>query len=367
MSAAELGVAVVGAGPDHWSGTAHIPALQAQDGVRLQALVTSSPDSAARAAQRWGVPATSELRRVLEDDEVDAVTVTVRVPHHAEIVGSALAAGKHVYCEWPLARDTAEARTLAALAGDRPDRVHLAGLQGRFSPELRTAAGMIAEGRIGRPLTANVRVYLSHGIQRRPAHRAHLRHATVGATVLTILGGHVLDMVQRVLGSATASTARIWPAVPEFVLDTGERLPRDAPDNVVALLDTGHGDDRVPTAVHLSQTAAAQGFAMDVHGTEGTLHLSAAGQPQFGGLGLAVTPLGASVPSTVEPRRGLPYASALPAGHPGQNVASAYAAMAHAVRSGERDPLLPGFDQAVALHELLDAVTEVGAERTAVG
>ncbi len=48
--------------------------------------------------------------------EIDAVAVVVRVPSHYEPTKAALEAGKHVYCEWPLGRTTAEAVELAELA-----------------------------------------------------------------------------------------------------------------------------------------------------------------------------------------------------------------------------------------------------------
>lgn len=111
---------MVGVGPDHWSGIAHLPAIAAVDGVRLHRLVTSNPDSAAEAARRWGVPAGHDLDQALADDGVDIVVVTVRVPRHAAIVEAAIAAGKHVYCEWPLAVNVAEAERLAALSAARP-------------------------------------------------------------------------------------------------------------------------------------------------------------------------------------------------------------------------------------------------------
>jgi predicted dehydrogenase len=41
--------------------------------------------------------------------DIDVVAVTVKVPHHRELVSAALAAGKAVYCEWPLGRDLHEA------------------------------------------------------------------------------------------------------------------------------------------------------------------------------------------------------------------------------------------------------------------
>ncbi|WP_055479954.1 Gfo/Idh/MocA family protein [Sphaerimonospora mesophila] len=349
MNASALGVAVVGAGADHWSGTAHLPAIAAFGDLCLRRLVTSNPASAAAAAQRWGVDATHELDAVLDDDTVDIVAVTVRVPRHAAIVEAAIAAGKHVYCEWPLAVDVAEAERLRVLSDGRPDRVHLAGLQGRFSPQVRTAARLLAAGRIGRPLTANLRLFLPHGLMPRPAHRAHLRHRGVAANVLSIQGGHTLDMLGMVLGPSRVGAARLWSAVPEFVTDTGERLPRDAPDNLVAVLDY----DGVVAVAQFSQTGPNESFELEILGTEGLLRLAGTGQPQFGGLTLSLTPFGSRTAETVEPSPELSYGSPLPAGHPGHNVASAYAAMAAAIRTGHADVPLPDFRSAVNLHKFL--------------
>jgi Oxidoreductase family, NAD-binding Rossmann fold len=51
--------------------------------------------------------------------DIDVVAVTVKVPHHRELVTAALAAGKAVYCEWPLGRHLDEARAMAALAAEK--------------------------------------------------------------------------------------------------------------------------------------------------------------------------------------------------------------------------------------------------------
>ncbi|MES9541479.1 Gfo/Idh/MocA family oxidoreductase [Actinomadura sp. NPDC000600] len=353
MSSSELGVAVVGAGADHWSGTAHIPAITALDGLRLRRVVTSTPESAALAAERWQVEATHELDRVLDDPAVDIIAVTVRVPRHAEIVEAAITAGKHVYCEWPLAVDVPQAAKLTALSASRPGRVHVTGLQGRFSPHLRTAAQALAAGRIGRPLTANLRVYLPLGLLPRPAHRAHLRHRSVAANVLSIHAGHTLDMLGTVLGPARVSAARMWSAVPEFLVDTGERLPRDSPDNVAALLNYAG----VVVVAQFSHTGPNESFELEILGTEGLMRLSSTSQPQFGQLTLEVTPLGSRDRDVLQPRGDLPYASPLPANHPGHNVASAYAALADAIRTGHALTPLPDFNVAVQLHELLAVIT----------
>jgi predicted dehydrogenase len=52
------------------------------------------------------------------DVDVVAVTVTVTVPHPLPIVTSAIAAEKHVYCDWPLGNGLAEAEAMARMAGE---------------------------------------------------------------------------------------------------------------------------------------------------------------------------------------------------------------------------------------------------------
>ena len=126
-----LGVAVVGAGAEQWSSIAHIPALTSTEGVRLARLVTSNPDSARNAADRWNVPASSDLDTALSDDSVGLVTISLRAAKHADIARRAIAAGKHVYCEWPLATNAREARDLAELSATRPDRLHVVGGRAR--------------------------------------------------------------------------------------------------------------------------------------------------------------------------------------------------------------------------------------------
>jgi predicted dehydrogenase len=74
-----------------------------------------------------------DYRKMIASSKIDAVAVVVRVPSHYEPTRAALKAGKHVYCEWPLGRTTAEAIELAALAKAR-GLVTAIGLQARVNP-----------------------------------------------------------------------------------------------------------------------------------------------------------------------------------------------------------------------------------------
>ena len=76
---------------------------------------------------------------------IDAVAVVVRVPSHYEPTKAALEAGKHVYCEWPLGRTTAEAEELARLA-EAKELATAVGLQARANPALMHMRELVAAG-----------------------------------------------------------------------------------------------------------------------------------------------------------------------------------------------------------------------------
>src|SRR6266566_5225868 len=132
-----LGVGIIGVSPVRgWATTAHIPALRALPTYEIAALSAHSAESARAAGQMFGVSAVfSDHEQLVTQPEVDVVAVTVKVPHHRELVSAALAAGKAVYCEWPLGRDLDDARAMAARAAERVLRT-VVGLQARQAPAI---------------------------------------------------------------------------------------------------------------------------------------------------------------------------------------------------------------------------------------
>src|SRR6478736_1862876 len=127
-----IGASVTGT----WSARSHLPALQASSDVELTAVCTTRPDSAEAARRAWGARlAFDDWRKMIASREIDAVAVVVRVPSHYAPAKAALEAGKHVYCEWPLGRTTAEAEELAAIAKANK-LITAVGLQARVNPAI---------------------------------------------------------------------------------------------------------------------------------------------------------------------------------------------------------------------------------------
>jgi predicted dehydrogenase len=153
----KLRVGIVGASASRGvASIAHIPALQALPQFEIVAVCTTRQETAAPAAQRYGVRlAFADPAQMAAHPDVDLITVSVKVPDHYAPVMAAIDAGKHVYCEWPLGRNTDEAVAMLEAAERRGVR-HAVGLQGQMSPAINYVKDLIADGYVGRVLTATM-------------------------------------------------------------------------------------------------------------------------------------------------------------------------------------------------------------------
>jgi predicted dehydrogenase len=111
-------IGVIGATPARgWGTAAHLPALAALEEFEITAVSTTRLTTARATAEVFGIPlAFADDRELVSHPEVDAVAVTVKVPEHDQLIRAALAAGKHVFSEWPLGVDLGQAVALAELA-----------------------------------------------------------------------------------------------------------------------------------------------------------------------------------------------------------------------------------------------------------
>jgi len=194
-------VGIVGLSADKgWAAGAHVPALRDVPGLELVACSASSPANARAAAAKHGVPiACADAAELAAHPDVDLVVVTVKVPHHAELVGHAVAHGKRVLCEWPLGNGLRQAEAMAAAAASGPGA--WVGLQARACPTLLLLKELVAAGDIGEVLsTTLVSVGELWGAAVPPGQEYTLDPGN-GATMLTIPFGHDAPPPPPPLGS----------------------------------------------------------------------------------------------------------------------------------------------------------------------
>ncbi len=125
-------IALIGAG--NIAKWAHLPALRKVNGLELRIVQTSIPAKAREYAERFHAPeATTDLKEVLADSELDAVLIANRNPRHAADALAALEAGKHVFVEKPMALTHEECGALAG-AQRKSGLVLFVGFNRRFAP-----------------------------------------------------------------------------------------------------------------------------------------------------------------------------------------------------------------------------------------
>jgi predicted dehydrogenase len=146
----DLRVVVVGAGR---AGLVHARNFAAGiRGARLAALADPDPVALERAAAELECERTfADPVDAVTDDSVDAVVIASPTFTHAELAIAALAAGKHVLCEKPLAASLEEAAAIEE-AVEASEAAFLMGFMRRFDPSFRAVSERLARGDIGRPL-----------------------------------------------------------------------------------------------------------------------------------------------------------------------------------------------------------------------
>ncbi len=317
-----LGVGIIGVSPVWgWAATAHIPALRALPNYEIRALSARSAESARAVGQAFGVSAVfSDHQQLVIQPDIDVVAVTVKVPHHRELVSAALAAGKSVYCEWPLGRDLDDALAMAALAAAHGVRT-VVGLQARQAPAIEFVQQLLRDGYVGEVLsTTMVGVSIAGDVLVRP--NAYMLDKTNGANLLQIVktAADQIAVIGTLTSGATAS-------------------------------------------IHIREAVAGgTGFLWEINGTDGTLRITAdAALPEIFPLTVAGAqgrnePVELAVPTALTQK--WPSLTSLE-GTPAFNVARAYAAFAADIDN--RTHTVPDFAAAVRRHEVIAAIERSAA------
>ncbi|MCX5094012.1 Gfo/Idh/MocA family oxidoreductase [Streptomyces sp. NBC_00365] len=271
MSAQAIRVGIIGAG--FWASYGHIPALRTLPEFEVVAVSARRKESARQAAEEFGVPhAYDNAHELIKDPDVDLVAVLTPTSQRVPLVKAAIEAGKDVYSEWPLTTRTADSEELLALAEAKGVR-HVVGLQRRQGPAARYVRDLVAQGYVGDVRAARISVGVDAFPPVMPERVAWTFDVDAFTHVLSIYGGHFLDVLFQIVGPPKDLTAIVETHFPELtVLETGKTVPSAKPDEVLAIgtLENGglfsvqlEGAQKFPT-----------GLQIDITGTKGVLRLT---------------------------------------------------------------------------------------------
>jgi predicted dehydrogenase len=200
------------------------------DFVKVVAVATTRRDSAQAAAQEIGCEVfTDDYRELIARDDVDLIDCSAPNAAHEEIILAAAAAKKPIYCEKPLAMDTAQGqRIVAATEGLHTGMT----FNVRYFPAIMRARQLMAEGFVGRVFSFRGRYYRSSYIDPNKPMSWRLKREISGGGALMDLGSHVLDLIYHLLGEIGSVQATLDTLIKERPIAAGssERTPVDVDD-----------------------------------------------------------------------------------------------------------------------------------------
>ena len=272
-----LGVAVIGysfMGKAHSNAWRNVGAFHPDTPpVRQQVLVGRDDRAVKEAAARYGwAESATDWTAVVDRDDIDIVDICTPGATHCEIALAALAAGKHVLVEKPLANSVAESERMVAAAAAAAERgvQAMIGFNYRRVPALALARDLIDRGRIG--VVRQVRAaYLQDWLADEAAPMTwRLRKETAGSGALGDLGSHVVDQLQWLLGERVfAATGHLRTFVTERDGPNGLE-PVTVDDAAWARLETQTG---IVASLEVSRMATGRknGLTIEVYGDRGSI------------------------------------------------------------------------------------------------
>ena len=209
-------------------GQVHAEAHSENDGIELSIAALIHPEAEGRFSQQYGARLHPSLDELLADETIDAVDICLPNDLHSEFASKAFEAGKHVFCEKPIALSLQEADAMIE-AARRADRFLMIGHVLRFWPEYLKAKQAIDAGQVGDSLAVSARrmVSLLAGTQGDRGWRHDARRS----------GGAVLDMQVHDLDTF----CWFFGERPQSVFSRGLRSPDGALSHVFTHLDFSAG------------------------------------------------------------------------------------------------------------------------------
>jgi predicted dehydrogenase len=268
-----IGVGLIGTG---YMGKCHALAWNAVKPVfgdgptpKLLHLGEATADLAASRAEEFGFArSTGNWREVIADPEVEVVSITTPNAFHAEMAIAALEAGKHVWCEKPMAVSFADAERMA-LAAQRSGKVAALGYNYIQNPMMRHIRTLLGEGAIG---TVNhIRFEMDEDFMADPEALFYWKsEASSGYGALDDFGVHPLSLIQYLFGDVSYVMAQLGKPFSDRPTAGGGRREVETFDIANILFELGEGISGV-MALNRSAWGRKGRIAMQIFGSKGTI------------------------------------------------------------------------------------------------
>ncbi|MCA9915107.1 MAG: Gfo/Idh/MocA family oxidoreductase, partial [Anaerolineae bacterium] len=241
---------------------------------RLVAIAGRTEEAVAEAAKRYGYEGYYlDWREMLNDDNIQVFDNGGPNNMHAEPTIAAAQAGKHVFCEKPLARNAEEAKNMLD-AVQKTGVQHMVAFNYRFVPALALARQLIQEGRLGRIYHFRA-IYLQEWIMNPQFERVwRLTKEVSGRGALGDLGSHIIDLARYLVGEPTKVMGMTKTFIKERPMPDGSGMGEvDVDDAFTALLEFDNGAMGTLEATRFAKGRRNHQI-IEINGENGSIHFN---------------------------------------------------------------------------------------------
>ncbi|MEE8443574.1 MAG: Gfo/Idh/MocA family oxidoreductase [Dehalococcoidia bacterium] len=273
MTSSPLRIGVIGVG---FGTTVHVPGFQSE-WMQVVALCSRRRERVEKAARDLGIPGVyTDYRRMLEEADLDAVSIATPPVSHYEMTMAALDAGKHVMCEKPFAMDEGQAREMWHKARDTGLTAMIAH-EFRFAPARAYVKELLELGYVGDLRTIHTTLFRGPTQAPEPRPMVWGSQAPQGGGFLGALGSHYIDCLRDWSGEISRVCGGVFIHDPDRIdRESGQTGLADADEAFSFLVTFENGGWGSMSAN--SVAPFGRGARIEVYGTQGTLQTP---QPGF--------------------------------------------------------------------------------------
>lgn len=217
-----IGVAIIGCGI---IAPTHVESYLVDPNVTLKKVCDIIPERAAALAEKYGAQSyCSDPQEVFADPGVDAVSICTPHYNHAELCLAALAAGKDVICEKPIANTTTGINLLVRACRKYPERIFAGVFQHRYNPVFKLVHDLVEEGSFGRMISASVqhRCIRTAEYFRHDSWRGTRKYERGGVLINQAI--HYLDLFQWIMGGVREVAAFSGNLTHKGIIETEDTI-----------------------------------------------------------------------------------------------------------------------------------------------
>lgn len=261
----KLKVAIIGTG---FGSLVHFPAFYQHASFDPVIIVGQNEEKTKRIAEELGLDWSVNWKEVIDDPNIDVISIVTPPKMHREIAESAFNSGKHVICEKPMGINLTEAKILRDIAEESP-QIHICNYEFRYLPSRAYFVELLKTGYIGDIYSLAIKINSNSRINPRTQGYNWWSERAAGGGVLNSLGSHYIDFILQIFGHIKGVYGRRFTHITKRLNKSTGRMRNTSADDAISIMIEV---EKVMCTIQISTVSThGNGTTIEAKGSKGSI------------------------------------------------------------------------------------------------